>query len=200
MKVVVIGGSGIIGTAVTRELSARHEVIIGGKRSTDLKLDITDSTSVSEFFKNLGRVDAIVTTTGNLHFGPIEETTAEQFNIGLQDKLLGQIRVALIGQHYLSDGGSITLTSGIVADEPIRHGTNATTVNAAVEGFVRSAAIDLPRGIRINAISPTYVNESAGVYGPFFPGYESVPAAKVALAYRRSIEGPQTGRVYHVWH
>ena len=113
--------------------------------------------------------------------------------------MLGQIRVALAGQHHLNDGGSITLTSGIVADEPIRQGSNATTVNAAVEGFVRAASIELPRGLRINAVSPTIVTESASVYGAFFPGFESVPAAKVALAYRRSVEGPQTGRVYRVW-
>lgn len=120
------------------------------------------------------------------------------FNQGLQDKLLGQVRLALTGQHYLNDGGSITLISGIVAHEPIAQGVNATTVNAALEGFVRAAACELPRGIRINLISPTVLIESVETYDGFFPGFESVPAAAVAQAYRRSVEGVQTGRVYKV--
>ena len=199
MKIVVIGGTGTIGRAIVEEMQPRHEIVAAGRSHGDRQVDITDPASVQALFDHIGRFDALIAATGNLHFGPVTETTAEQFNVGLQDKLLGQIRVALAGQHRLNDGGSITLTSGIVADEPIRQGSNATTVNAAVEGFVRAAAIELPRGLRINAVSPTMVTESASVYGPFFPGFESVPAAKVALAYRRSIEGPQTGRVYRVW-
>ncbi len=199
MKIVVIGGTGTIGRAIVEEMQPRHEIVAAGRSHGDRQVDITDPASVQALFDHIGRFDALIAATGNLHFGPVTETTAEQFNVGLQDKLLGQIRVALAGQHYLNDGGSITLTSGIVADEPIRQGSNATTVNAAVEGFVRAAAIELPRGLRINAVSPTMVTESASVYGPFFPGFESVPAAKVALAYRRSVEGPQTGRVYRVW-
>jgi NAD(P)-dependent dehydrogenase (short-subunit alcohol dehydrogenase family) len=199
MKIVVIGGSGTIGRAIVEEMQPRHEIVAAGRSHGDRQVDITDPASVQALFDHIGRFDALIAATGSLHFGPVTETTAEQFNLGLQDKLLGQIRVALAGQHHLNDGGSITLTSGIVADEPIRQGSNATTVNAAVEGFVRAAAIELPRGLRINAVSPTIVTESASVYGPFFPGFESVPAAKVALAYRRSVEGPQTGRVYRVW-
>lgn len=124
--------------------------------------------------------------------------TDGEFNRGLQDKLLGQVRLALTGQHYLNEGGSITLISGIVAHEPIAQGVNATTVNAALEGFVRAAACELPRGIRINLISPTVLTESAEAYDGFFPGFESVPAATVAQAYRRSVEGVQSGRVYKV--
>jgi len=124
--------------------------------------------------------------------------TDSEFNQGLQDKLLGQVRLALTGQHYLNEGGSIPLISGIVAHEPIAQGVNATTVNAALEGFVRAAACELPRGIRINLISPTVLTESAEAYDGFFPGFESVPAASVAQAYRRSVEGVQSGRVYKV--
>ena len=120
------------------------------------------------------------------------------FRQGLQDKLLGQVQLALLGQRYLNDGGSITLISGILGTEPIRNGASATAVNAAIEGFVAAAAIELPRGLRINAISPTVLTESMGTYGPFFPGFEPVPAERAALAYQRSVEGAQTGRVYRV--
>ncbi|WP_139540402.1 short chain dehydrogenase [Klebsiella spallanzanii] len=198
MKIIIIGASGTVGRAVAQELSQRHEVIRVGRTQGDYQVDITSQESVQSLFENIGRIDAIVSATGNLFFGPLETMTDNDFNQGLQDKLLGQVRLALTGQHYLNDGGSITLISGIVAHEPIAQGVNATTVNAGLEGFVRAAACELPRGMRINLISPTVLTESAVAYDGFFPGFESVPAASVAQAYRRSVEGVQTGRIYNV--
>ena len=140
MKIIVIGASGTIGRAVSEELSQRHEVIRVGRTRGDYQVDITSQESVEALFAQTGEVDAIVSTTGNLHFGPLSTMTDSQFNLGLQDKLLGQIRLALVGQHFLRDGGAITLVSGIVAQEPIAQGVNATTVNAGLEGFVRASA------------------------------------------------------------
>ncbi|KJK23856.1 short-chain dehydrogenase [Burkholderiaceae bacterium 16] len=199
MKIIVIGASGTLGQAVVQNLSARHEVVRVGKSGGDHRVDLTQPGSVQALFESTGRVDAIVATTGSLFFGPLAQMRAEDFAIGLQDKLLGQVRLALVGQHFLNDGGSITLTSGIVGSEPIRMGANAGSVNAALEGFVRSAAPELERGLRINVVSPTVVQESWPAYGDFFPGFEAVPAARVALAYQRSIEGPRSGHVYRVW-
>ena len=198
MKIIIIGASGTVGRAVAQELNQRHEVIRVGRTQGDYQVDITSQQSVQNLFAKTGRVDAIVSATGNLFFGPLATMTDGDFNQGLQDKLLGQIRLALTGQHYLNDGGSITLISGIVAHEPIAQGVNATTVNAGLEGFVRAAACELPRGIRINLISPTVLTESAAAYDGFFPGFASVPAASVAQAYRRSVEGVQSGRIYRV--
>ena len=198
MKIIVIGASGTVGRAVAQELNQRHEVIRVGRTQGDYQVDITSQQSVQSLFEKIGQVDAIVSATGNLFFGPLATMTDRDFNQGFQDKLLGQIRLALTGQHYLNDGGSITLISGIVAHEPIAQGVNATTVNAGLEGFVRAAACELPRGIRINLISPTVLTESAAAYDGFFPGFASVPAASVAQAYRRSVEGVQSGRIYRV--
>ena len=198
MKIIVIGASGTVGRAVAQELNQRHEVIRVGRTQGDYQVDITSQQSVQSLFEKIGQVDAIVSATGNLFFGPLATISDRDFNQGLQDKLLGQIRLALTGQHYLNDGGSITLISGIVAHEPITQGVNATTVNAGLEGFVRAAACELPRGIRINLISPTVLTESAAAYDGFFPGFASVPAASVAQAYRRSVEGVQSGRIYRV--
>lgn len=200
MKVLVVGATGAVGSAVAQALAERgHEVVRAGRTRGDLQVDITSDASVEALYAAVGRVDAIVSAAGGLFFGPLGEMRPADFNIGLQDKLLGQVRLALLGQHVLADGGSITLTTGIVADEPIRQGANATAVNSGVEGFVRAAAIELPRGIRINAVSPTVLTESLPDYGSFFPGFESVSAARSAQAYVRSVEGPQTGRVYCVW-
>jgi len=198
MKIVIIGATGVIGQAVATELGRDHDIVRVGHRGGDLQVDITDEADVQRLFARTGRIDAIISTTGDLHFGPLADTTAEQFNLGLQHKLLGQVRLALVGQHHLNEGGSITLTSGMVAHEPIRNGSNATTVNAAIEGFALAAATELA-GRRINVVSPTVLTESWEAYGPYFPGFESVPATRVALAYRRSVEGVQSGRVYRVW-
>lgn len=198
MKILVIGATGAVGSAVAQALDDRkHDVIRVGRTSGDLRVDITSDASVDALYSQVGRVDAIVSAAGGLFLGPLVEMLPADFDVGLQSKLLGQVRLALLGQHMLNDGGSITLTTGI--DEPIRKGANAMAVNAAVEGFVRGAAIELPRGLRINAVSPTVLLESLSSYGSFFPGFDAVPAARVAQAYVRSVEGPQTGRIYCVW-
>jgi NAD(P)-dependent dehydrogenase (short-subunit alcohol dehydrogenase family) len=198
MKIVVIGATGTLGKAVAAELKTRHEVIEVGATRGDYHVDVTNLPSVERLFHDLGKVDAVITTTGKLHFGPFHDMTADQFWIGLRDKLMGQVNVVLAAQHHVNDGGSFTLTSGIVAEEPIRDGVNATTVNLALEGFVRGAAIELPRGIRINLVSPTVLEESLAAYGSYFRGFEPVSAKRAALAYSRSVEGAQTGRVYRV--
>ncbi len=198
-KILVVGATGTVGQAVVREFAERHDVIQAGHVRGQQQVDITDGASIRALLERVGPLDAIVATAGQLHFGPLTEMSAEQFRIGLNSKLMGQVELALAGQHVLKDGGSITLTSGIVSEEPIRFGANATTVNAAVEGFVRAAAVELPRGLRINVVSPTLLEESVPVYGPYFMGFETVPGRRVALAYARSVEGAQTGRVYRVW-
>ncbi|AHL32471.1 short-chain dehydrogenase [Pseudomonas brassicacearum] len=202
MKIVIIGAGGDVGRAVADELArgGKHEIIRVGRTQGDHQVDIASDDSVGALFKKIGQIDAIIATAGNVILAPIEKMTAADFNKGLQDKLLSQVRVALVGQHYLNDGGSITLTSGIAVDDPIAQGSNAAASNAGIEGFVRAAACDLSRGIRINAVSPTVLTESMDRFGPYFPGYESVPATRVAMAYRRSVEGVQSGRVYRVGH
>lgn len=198
MKVMVIGASGTIGRGVVENLQRDHQVIRVGKTQGDFQVDLTDESSVKALFANTGKVDGIIATTGGVHFGPLSEMSSEQFISGLQDKLMGQVRLVLIGKDYLNPGGSFTLTTGILTQHPIRTGVNATTVNAAVEGFVMSAANEL-QGQRINVVSPTVLTEALDKYGPFFPGFESAPASRVALAYRRSLEGIETGKVYRVW-
>lgn len=198
-KLLLVGASGVLGRAVAAELGRDHTIIAAGRNSGDLRVDLTSDESVKALLAQLGTVDAIVCTAGQVHFGTVADMTPAQFDLGLQDKLLGQVRLALLGQHHLADNGSITLTSGILAEEPIRQGANAMAVNAAIEGFVRAAALELQRGQRINAVSPNVLIESWQGYASYFPGFEPVPAARAALAYRRSVDGVDNGRVLKVW-
>jgi NAD(P)-dependent dehydrogenase (short-subunit alcohol dehydrogenase family) len=199
MKVIVVGATGTIGKAVVAELGSRHEVIEVGHRGGRHQVDITRIDSVRALFRSIGKMDAVVSCAGKVHFGPLAEMSSDQFQIGLHDKLLGQVHLALAAQHHLNDGGSITLTSGVLSDDPIRFGAGASSVNAAIEGFVRGAAVELPRGMRINAVSPTILEESLGAFGAYFIGFEAVPAQRVALAYARSVDGARTGQIYKVW-
>ena len=198
MKILLVGATGTLGRAIAQTLS-HHEILAAGRSSAQYPVDITDDASVEALLRKTGKLDAIVSAAGALHFGPLTQMKPAEFAIGLNDKLLGQVRLALLGQHYLNDGGSITLTTGIVSAEPIRGGANASAVNRALEGFVAGAACELPRGLRINAVSPNVLSESMDAYGAFFPGFEPVPAARSALAYQRSVEGVQSGRTIEVW-
>lgn len=199
MKIILIGASGTLGKAVAAELSVRHEILAVGRKSGELRADMRDINSLGVLFQKAGKVDAIVCVAGSVHFGPWAELTAENFDIGLRDKLMGQVNAVLAGQEFLNDGGSFTLTSGILSEDPIRYGAAASLVNGALESFVRAAAIELPRGLRINVVSPTVLQESMGSFGPYFRGYKAVPAGDAALAYSKSVEGRQTGQIYKVW-
>ena len=199
MKIIVIGASGTLGKAVLAELSTRHEIVAVARRSEDVQADMRDIASLKSCFEKIGKAEAIVCAAGSVHFGPWAEMTPEKFDIGLRDKLMGQVNTVLAGQAFLNDGGSLTLTSGILNEDPIQYGAVASLVNGALESFVRAAAIELPRGLRINSVSPTVVTESLDSFGAYFRGYKAVPAREVALAYSKSVEGRQTGQIYKVW-
>jgi len=198
MKILLIGAHGTIGSAVDHELSQRHEVIRIGRTRGELQVDISDSASIRRLFEQTGPFDALISATGRVTFAPLGDMSADDFTLGLDNKLMGQVNLLLIGREFANDGASFTLTSGILNRDPIRTGASAALVNGAIDGFVRSAALELPRGLRINAISPTVVQEAMGSYAPYFRGFKPVNAAEVALAYAKSVEGLQTGQVYHV--
>lgn len=198
MKILVIGASGTLGQAVVRELSSRHDILTASRSSGDVNVDIKDIDSIRAMYAKVGKVDAIACTAGKVHFGPLSDMTADLMQVGIKDKLMGQVNLVLEGTASLNDGGSFSLISGILAYDPIRLGSSASLVNGALESFVKAAAIELPRGIRINAISPNVFVESMEGYGPFFRGFKPVPVADAALAYSKSIEGGQTGQVYKI--
>lgn len=198
MKVIVVGGTGTIGKAVVRELGERHQIISVSHHRSELTVDIKNLSSIQKMYEAIGPFDALVSTVGKVHFGKMLDMTESDYEIGLHDKLMGQVNLVLQGLKHINDAGSFTLTSGILSHDPIRYGTSASMVNAAIEGFVRSAAIEMPKGIRINSVSPTVLVESMESYADYFRGFEPVTAERVALAYSKSVEGAQTGQIYKV--
>ena len=198
MKILLVGASGTLGSAVARELEQRHEVVRIGRNSGDLQVDISDSASIRKLFEKTGKFDALVCAAGNVTFAPLAEMNEDSFALGLKDKLMGQVNLLLIGREFANDGASFTFTTGVLSHDPIRSGASAALVNGALDSFVRAAAIELPRGLRINSVSPTVLVEAMGSYAPYFRGFKPVSGADVGLAYAKSVEGLQTGQTFHV--
>ncbi|MEP6827366.1 MAG: short chain dehydrogenase [Aestuariivirga sp.] len=195
MRILVVGGAGAVGKAAVSCLRAGHEIIIAGRKSGDVLVDLMDEASVAAMYVKVGRVDAVVACTGHSHFGPVADMTPKQFLDGLKDKLMGQINLVLLGMARVNDGGSFTLTSGILSHEAIRQGSNAAATDGAIDSFVISAAIEMPRGLRINAVSPGLLEVAEKKYDGYFPGHRPVSNREVGLAFAKSIEGAVTGQV-----
>ncbi len=204
LRILLVGSKGTLGRAIATELGARHKIISAGRKNADVILDLADPASIRKGLEKAGELDAVVSAAGEAAFAPLAEIQPAPFGesvytLGLASKLLGQVNLALAARGFLRDRGSITLTAGILSERPIAAGSSATMVNGALESFVRAAAIELPRGLRINVVSPSVLTESMPQFAPFFRGFEPVPAARAALAYSRSVEGLETGQVYRIY-
>lgn len=199
MKILLIGGTGTIGSVVVERLKDDHELIIVGHSSGELQTDITDTDAIKSLFNEVGNIDAVVVTTGSAPMKPLSELTNDDFLEGVKSKMMGQINVALTSIKYLNEGGSITLTTGILSHDPIPQGTVLSTVNNAVNGFVIGSYGEfMQHGIRINAVSPALVEDSAEALEGYFPGHTPAKMEHVANAYKKSLETLITGQVIDV--
>jgi NAD(P)-dependent dehydrogenase (short-subunit alcohol dehydrogenase family) len=204
LRILLVGANGTLGQAIAAELRARHKVISAGRTKGDVVMDIADPASTQRGLQQAGELDAVVSAAGEVTFALLADIQPAPFGeskytLGLANKLLGQVNLALAARGFLRDRGSITLTAGILAAHPVAAGSSASMVNGALESFVRAAAIELPRGLRINCVSPSVLKESMPRYAPFFRGFEPVPAARASLAFSRSVEGLETGQIYRVY-
>jgi len=198
MRIVIVGASGAVGKAAVDALSGRHEIIRVGRTSGDVQMDIEDTDSICAMYRQVGKVDAVVSAVGHVHFGPLHETKGEQFMSGIYGKVLPQVNLVLEGINYMNDGGSLTMTSGVLNRDPIPGASCAAAANGALDGFVRAAAVDMPRGIRINVVSPEVLEACREKYDGLFPGHEHVSNEAVGLAYTKAVEGCLTGQVFIV--
>ena len=197
MRVLVVGASGRLGRAVVSALSERHDVLEASRTSAHY-VDLRNSASIAGLYSSIGTVDAVACTAGKTPYGALTELTSDQWLTGVRDKLLGQVELVRLGIDHVSDAGSFTLVSGVLSVEPVLTGGVASTVDGAIDAFVRSAAIELPRGLRANAVSATVFEEAWDAYGAMFAGATPVPVAEVARAYVESIEGARNGQVFRV--
>ena len=195
MKIIVVGAGGSVGSTAVKALADRHEVIRVGRTSGDIQLDVEDVDNVRAMYRQAGKVDAVVAAIGHVHFGPVDEMSGEQFMSGMVGKVLAQVNLVLEGMDFMNDGGSFTLTSGVTNRDVIRGGSAAAAANGALDGFVAGAAVDMPRGIRINAVSPEVLESCREAYDGFFPGHNHVSDESVGRAFCKAVEGCNSGQV-----
>ena len=194
MRIIIVGASGTMGTHLSEAFGKEHEIVKADRSSGDYQVDITSPDSIEEMFKKVGPFDALISTAGPTFVGPWSKLTDKEFRLGVEGKMMGQINLVLIGQHYINAKGSFTLISGALTHDPQKNFANASAANGAVEGFVRAAAIELENGIRINAVSPTVI-ENSPQYFPYFPGDIPVTMQQLEFGFRKSVFGANTGHI-----
>ncbi len=195
MRIIIVGAAGDIGQAARKELEQRHEIITVGRSGGDYQVDVGDMIAVKSLYETVGAFDAVVACAGDAKFAALADMDQETFMVGLRQKVMGQVNLVLAGLDVIADSGSFTLTSGVLDRDPIRMGANAATANGALAGFVKSAAIEMTRGLRVNVVSPGMLDVSAPRYGAWFQGHKPVPSHDVGLAYAKCVEGALTGQV-----
>ncbi|MDF3027212.1 MAG: short chain dehydrogenase [Fluviicola sp.] len=194
MKIILVGASGTMGKHLVKAFENEHEIIKAGSKSGDILVDITSTESIENMFREAGEFDALISTAGPTHVGSWKTLNDQTFRKGVEGKMMGQINLVLIGQHYINSKGSFTLISGALSHDPQLNFANASAANGAIEGFVRAAAIELENGIRINAVSPTVI-ENSRQYFPYFPGDIPVTMKQLEYGFRKSVFGANTGQI-----
>lgn len=198
MRVLLVGGAGTLGTAVGELLRSRgHDVVTVGRSSGDLRADVTDAAEVARLFAQLADLDAVASAAGDVPYKRVVDMAPEDYASAYRGKVAAQIELVRQGTSQIAERGSFTLIAGVLGQEPIATGSAAAMVNGAVESFVRAAALEIAPQ-RVNAVSPTVFTESLPKYEAYFPGIPPVGLDLVARAYVRSVEGAETGRVFHV--
>jgi NAD(P)-dependent dehydrogenase (short-subunit alcohol dehydrogenase family) len=192
MRILLIGATGIIGRAVAASLS-KHDLILASHHKAPEKVDIADPASLRALLTRVGQVDAIVSAAGSAAWKPLGELSDADFDFSLRNKLMGQVNIARFGFASVKDGGSITLTSGYLAQNPVVGSAAVSLVNSGLEGFARAAALEAPRNIRVNVVSPPWVSETLQAMGQDPKG--GLPASVVAKSYVASVEGKDTGKI-----
>ncbi|MFB3237491.1 short chain dehydrogenase [Aeromonas salmonicida] len=197
--VILIGAQGKMGQAALSGLG-KHNVITASRsgEGCDFQVDITSKESIERLYQNVGSFDAVVNTAGYCEYAPFGEMSDEQWQTTIQSKLMGQINLVNVGLNYINQGGSFTLISGILNIKPIPLAIADATTSGAIDTFVQCVAHELPRGIRINVVNPTVLEEAWEVYGEMMPGFQPVPGALVGKAFERSVDGFITGQVLYV--
>ena len=199
MRILIIGGDGTIGQKIKEYYSQDHEVLVAGRKSGDFTVDISDSSSISSLLEQTGSLDAIICAAGEAKWATLDDLSEEDYYIGLRSKLMGQVNLVRLGKSYIIDGGSITLTTGILADDPVQMTSSAAMVNGALHSFVKAAVLDLKENVRVNVVSSGLVEDAVAKYQDYFPGHHPIPMDKMLRGYIRSVEGKGSGEIIRIY-
>ncbi|HEY8893491.1 MAG TPA: short chain dehydrogenase [Niastella sp.] len=184
MKILLIGANGNIGKLIFPALAEKHEVVTAGRNHGDLTIDLSSLPSIEALFKQLTNIDAVICTAGDSISAELHLMNNEKYMAGIQHKVLSQINLVLVGMKFLNDNGSFTLISGKMGEKPAKGSTGKGVANGAINSFVPGAALEMPRGIRINVISPSKLAD--------------IPAADLVAGYFKSIDTPCNGEIIRI--
>ncbi|MBT8186966.1 MAG: short chain dehydrogenase [Croceitalea sp.] len=199
MNILIIGGHGTIGKKVVDYFKKDHKVLVAGRSKGDYLVDIANSESIKKLMDSTGKVDAIINMAGEAKWAPMNELSEEDYHIGLNSKLMGQVNLVRIGRHFVNPGGSITLTTGILADDPVFKTTSAAMVNGGIHSFVKAAALELENGVRVNVVSSGMVADAYEKYKDYFPGHNPIAMPKMVNGYVRSVLGRGNGEIIRIY-
>jgi len=200
MKIVIIGGYGTIGKVISEHFKQKHNVLIASRTKGDYIVDITNSTSIKKMFETVGKVDAIICIAGEAKWDDFNNLTEDDYYIGIKSKLMGQVNLVRIGKDYLNANGSITLSTGVLADDPVLKTTSAAMVNGAIHSFTKAGALEIENGIRINTVSLGLVEDAYEKYKDYFPGHLPISMKQAVSGYVRSVEGKGQGEIIRVYN
>lgn len=199
MRILIIGGSGTLGKTLVSYFSQDCDVITAGRNSGDFQVDIAQGKSIEAMLKKTGQLNAIICVAGEAKWADFDELSEEDYYLGIRSKLMGQVNLVRLGQKYISPGGSVTLTSGILADDPVAMTSSAAMVNGALHSFVKAVSLDLRQDIRVNVVAPGLVELAVEKYQKYFPGHHPVSMEKMLRGYIRSVEGKGNGEVIRIY-
>jgi len=202
MKILVIGGTGTIGKTIVEHFSKNHQVIVAGRSSKKYRIDIADTRSIKKLFKKIrkeGKLDAIICAAGEAKWAPFKDLSETDYHVGLRSKLMGQVNVVRLGRKCLKKKGSITLTTGVLADDPVYQTASAAMVNGGLHSFVQAAALEMKKKIRVNVVSSGVVMDAYDKYESYFPGHPPIAMEKMLHGYVRSVLGRGTGQIIRIY-
>ena len=184
MKILILGAGGTIGKIITPALQVAHEVITAGRNNGDIIADISSTDGIKNIFKQVSDIDAIVCVAGDSLSDSLPEMDESKYSIGLTQKLLAQINLVLIGAKFLNENGSFTLISGKMGEKPVKGSSGKAVANGAINSFVLAAAMEMPKGIRINVVSPSKVAD--------------ISSSDLISAYLKSIDTAANGEIIRI--
>jgi len=199
MRILIIGGNGTIGKTVVSHFTGKNEILIAGRTNGDVTVDIADSSSIKSMFEKTGKLDAIICIAGEAKWADFNDLTEKDYYIGIKSKLMGQVNLVRIGQNFLNPNGSITLSTGILADDQVVQTTSAAMVNGGIHSFVQAVALEIENGIRVNVVSSGMVEDAYEKYKDYFPGHNPIPMNKVINGYVRSVKGKGNGEIIRIY-
>jgi NAD(P)-dependent dehydrogenase (short-subunit alcohol dehydrogenase family) len=200
MSIIVVGGAGTIGRRLVPGLRSNgHDVVVAGRTSGDVHVDLTSHTTIEAMYREVTAVDSVVSIAAHGALDDFGTLTSDGLHENMRAKFFGQVDLVLTGQHHCADGASFTLTSGIFADRAWPHVTGGGVISGALHSFALSAAIELSRGMRINVVSPTMIGDSVDTFDEHFPGMRPVPMDELVDDYLHCVEGDDTGSIIRAY-